>query len=292
MFKDKLEGFYNKYYKVLMLIPIILLVISFIIVGSRFASTGELFNRDVTLKGGITMTIYTDQEISTELLQNKIPVDSIVKKLTDFSTGKQVGVIVEASDIKEEELKPILQKELNIELTNENYSIEETGSSLGASFYTELIRAVIFALILMTIVIFILFRTFTPSIAVVFSALIDIMVPLAIINIFNIKVSSAGIVAFLLLIGYSVDTDILLTTRSIKRTNGRLFDRMYASMKTGLTMTFCAIAVMITGLVISNTPIIKEMFFIILLGLITDIFSTYLTNAGILTMYCKKKNIT
>jgi len=292
MFKDKLEAFYNKYYKVLMLIPIILLVISFIIVGSRFASTGELFNRDVTLKGGITMTIYTDQEISTELLQNKIPVDSIVKKLTDFSTGKQVGVIVEASDIKEEELKPILQKELNIELTNENYSIEETGSSLGASFYTELIWAVIFAFILMAIAIFILFRTFTPSIAVVFSALIDIMVPLAIINIFNIKVSSAGIVAFLLLIGYSVDTDILLTTRSIKRTNGRLFDRMYASMKTGLTMTFCAIAVMITGLVISNTPIIKEMFFIILLGLITDIFSTYLTNAGILTMYCKKKNIT
>ena len=273
-----------------MLIPIILLVLSLIFVGFKYAKTGEIFNRDVTLKGGITSTIYTDKEISTEDLQNKIP-NSLVKKLTDFSTGQQVGIIVEASDISADNLKESLQKELAIELTDQNYSVEETGSSLGESFYKELITAVLIAFIFMAIVIFITFRTLIPSAAVVLSALIDIIIPLAIINLLNIKVSSAGVVAFLLLIGYSVDTDILLTTRALKRYNAPLFDRMYSSMKTGLTMTFCAIAVMVTGIILSTTPIIKEMFFIILLGLITDIFSTYFTNASILKIYCKRKNI-
>ena len=290
MFKQKLEAFYNKYYKILMLIPIILLVLSLIFVGFKYAKTGEIFNRDVTLKGGITSTIYTDKDINTEDLQNKIP-NSLVKKLTDFSTGQQVGIIVEASDISADNLKESLQKELAIELTDQNYSVEETGSSLGESFYKELITAVLIAFIFMAIVIFITFRTLIPSAAVVLSALIDIIIPLAIINLLNIKVSSAGVVAFLLLIGYSVDTDILLTTRALKRYNAPLFDRMYSSMKTGLTMTFCAIAVMVTGIILSTTPIIKEMFFIILLGLITDIFSTYFTNASILKIYCKRKNI-
>ena len=290
MFKQKLEAFYNKYYKILMLIPIILLVLSLAFVGFKYATTGEIFNRDVTLKGGITSTIYTDKDINTEDLQNKIP-NSLVKKLTDFSTGRQVGIIVEASDISADNLKESLQKELAIELTDQNYSVEETGSSLGESFYKELITAVLIAFIFMAIVIFITFRTLIPSAAVVLSALIDIIIPLAIINLLNIKVSSAGVVAFLLLIGYSVDTDILLTTRALKRYNAPLFDRMYSSMKTGLTMTFCAIAVMVTGIILSTTPIIKEMFFIILLGLITDIFSTYFTNASILKIYCKRKNI-
>ena len=273
-----------------MLIPIILLVLSLAFVGFKYATTGEIFNRDVTLKGGITSTIYTDKDINTEDLQNKIP-NSLVKKLTDFSTGQQVGIIVEASDISADNLKESLQKELAIELTDQNYSVEETGSSLGESFYKELITAVLIAFIFMAIVIFITFRTLIPSAAVVLSALIDIIIPLAIINLLNIKVSSAGVVAFLLLIGYSVDTDILLTTRALKRYNAPLFDRMYSSMKTGLTMTFCAIAVMVTGIILSTTPIIKEMFFIILLGLITDIFSTYFTNASILKIYCKRKNI-
>ena len=273
-----------------MLIPIILLVLSLIFVGFKYAKTGEIFNRDVTLKGGITSTIYTDKDINTEDLQNKIP-NSLVKKLTDFSTGQQVGIIVEASDISADNLKESLQKELAIELTDQNYSVEETGSSLGESFYKELITAALIAFIFMAIIIFITFRTLVPSAVRFKTALIDIIIPLAIINLLNIKVSSAGVVAFLLLIGYSVDTDILLTTRALKRYNAPLFDRMYSSMKTGLTMTFCAIAVMVTGIILSTTPIIKEMFFIILLGLITDIFSTYFTNASILKIYCKRKNI-
>ena len=287
----KLEEFYKKNYKLLMLIPIIVLIISLAFISYNYMSKGELINRDVTLKGGISATIYTDKPANIKELQNAIKVDSIVRTLTDFSTDKQVGVIIEVSDIKAEELKSILESALNIKLTDQIYSVEETGAALGESFFKELIYTVLIAFLLMSIVVFITFRTFIPSIAVIFAALIDITIPLAIINFLGMKISSAGIVAFLLLIGYSVDTDILLTTRVLKRTDSPLFNRMYNAMKTGLTMTFCAISVMVIGIIFSTSPIFKEMFFIILLGLIVDIFSTWLTNSGILYLYCKKKNI-
>lgn len=287
----KLEEFYTKNYKILMIIPIIMLLLSLSLIFLNYMSTGELFNRDITLKGGTSATIYTDKRIDTNQLQKAIKVDSVIRILTDFSTGKQVGILIEVSGITSEELKSILEATTNIKLTEENYSVEETGSSLGESFFKELMIMLLVAFLFMSIVVFITFRTIMPSIAVIFAALIDITVPLAIINLLGMKISSAGIVAFLLLIGYSIDTDILLTTRAIKRTGSPLFQRMYNAMKTGLTMTFSAIAVVTIGMIFSTTPIFKEMFFIIFLGLIVDIFSTWLTNTGILYIYCKKKNL-
>ena len=143
----------------------------------------------------------------------------------------------------------------------------------------------------MGISVFISFRTPAPSIAVIFAALTDIVITLAVINLLGIALSTAGIVAFMLIIGYSIDTDILLTTWSIKRREGKLFDRMWHSMMTGLTMTAAAMVVMLIGLIVSNNLVIKEMFTIIFIALIIDVITTYLTNAGILWIYCKSKNI-
>ena len=67
-----------------------------------------------------------------------------------------------------------------------------------------------------------MFRTFIPSIAVIFAAFADIVMSLALVDYLGIKISAAGIAAFLMLVGYSVDTDILLTSRALKRKTGLL----------------------------------------------------------------------
>ena len=292
MFKDKLESFWSKNYKWLMFIPVVILVISFVLIGIKVVKTGDLFEKDVSLKGGIAATVYTDKEYTEDQIKQALGVDAVVKKLGDITTGKQLGFVIEVSDITEEQLKEKLIQNLNLDITEENFGIEVTTPKLSQAFFKQLMIAIIFAFILMGISVFITFRTFAPSIAVIAAALMDIVITLAIVNIIGINVSTAGIVAFLLVIGYSVDTDILLTNYSIRKKDGKLFDRMYHSMKTGLTMTLCAAAVMLTGLILSNSIVIKEMFLIILIALIIDILSTYLTNAGILWIYCKKKNIT
>jgi preprotein translocase subunit SecF len=299
--KEKLEKFHDKNYKKLLLIPLFLLIISFVLIGIKIKDTGDFINKDISLKGGITLTVYTDKVIDINDLGSSLSKETgfeiLVRKLTDFSTGKQIGLIIEAAKVEdknleeqEDSLKNSLKSILGVELTSENYSIEVMGSSLGESFYKEMLIALLVAFLFMGIVVFITFRTFIPSIAVIFSALFDITMTLGVLNLFNMKLSAAGIAAFLMILGYAIDTDILLTTRMIKRKEGTVFSRILNAGKTGLTMSLTTICALTVAFVFTNSPILKQMFLIILIGLSFDLISTWINTCGILKWYLEKKN--
>ncbi len=299
--KGKLEKFHDKNYKKLLLIPLFLLILSFILIGIKIKDTGDFVSKDISLSGGITLTVYTDKIIDTKDLESSLSKETgfeiIVRKLTDFSTGKQIGLIIESAEIEDKSLeeqenllKNSLKNTLGVELTRENYSIEIMGSSLGESFYKEMLIALLVAFLFMGIVVFITFRTFVPSIAVIFSALFDITMTLGVLNLFNMKLSAAGIAAFLMILGYAIDTDILLTTRMIKRREGTVFERILNAGKTGLTMSFTTICALTVAFIFTNSPILKQMFLIILIGLSFDLISTWINTCGILKWYLEKKN--
>ena len=130
-----------------------------------------------------------------------------------------------------------------------------------------------------------------PSIAVIFSAFADIFMTLSVVNLLGIRLSSAGIVAFLMLIGYSVDTDIMLTTRVLKRRHeGELNKRILESLKTGLTMTLTSISAILVALIITRTfsETLQQIFTILIIGLIFDIINTWVTNTSIIKWYIEK----
>ena len=109
--------------------------------------------------------------------------------------------------------------------------------------------------------------------------------------LFDIKLSTAGIAAILLLIGYSIDTDILLTTKLLKRRDGSIFERLYESMKTGLTMTTTTIVALTIAYFVATSLVLKQMFLIIVVGLLFDVIMTYAMNAGLLVWYAKKRRL-
>jgi len=286
------ESFLEKNYKKLFVVPIILLVFSLIVVGSFFYRTGELFERDVSLKGGVSATIYEkniDAEKLEKFLEEKLNTDIFVRKLGDVASNKNIGVVVEIGDEASDELKNNIEEATGISLSRENFSIEVVSSSLGESFYQGLLKAVLISFALMAVVIFVAFRSFIPSAAVLLSAFLDIIFPLAIIELLGIKINAAGIAAFLLVIGYSVDTDILLTTKVLKRREGNLYSRIIDSAKTGLTMTFATLTALSVAYVVTTSFVLKQMFLIIVIALLVDIVSTYFMNSGILIWYCKKR---
>lgn len=287
----KLKDIYVKYNKKLVIIPILIIILSLAVIINNYVKTGDIVNKDVTLKGGVTATIYTEisKEEIEEKLKNEIKKDSIVRKLAEFGTEKQIGLIIEVSDIKSKDLELILEKILEIELIEENFSMEETGPSLGESFYRQMLIAILIAFILMSIVIFIAFRSVIPSLAVVLSAFADMLAAIAFIDLIGIKLSTSGIAAILLLMGYSIDTDVLLTTKVLKRKEGTIMERVFSSMSTGLTMTFTTISALTVGYFVSNSYILKQMFIILLAGLLVDIIMTYLLNTRILIWYTSKK---
>jgi len=288
-----LKGFYRRNYKKLMLIPSIILILSLVLVANKYNKSNELFERDVSLKGGISASVYSDKDVDVleleEKLSKELKTEVSVRSLSDIATKKQIGVIIEVSDVNVRgNLKEVLEGNLNVELDKENYSVEEVGSSLGESFYKDMLKAVIIAFILMGIVVFIAFRSTIPSLAVILSAFLDIIGTIAVINIIGLKVSSAGIAALLLVIGYSVDSDILLTTRVLKRREGGLIiERIFDSAKTGLTMSATTFVALSIGYFVTNSMILKEMFLIIVIALVIDVIATYCMNSGILMMYKK-----
>lgn len=134
-------------------------------------------------------------------------------------------------------------------------------------------------------------RYSVPSAAVILAAMSDILVTLAVVNIIGIKISTAGIAAFLMLIGYSVDTDILLSTRVLKHKKGVVYDRVISSLKTGIIMSLTSIAAAFVGLLISQSETIRQIMLIILIGLMTDIVMTWIQNTSIIRGYAKKRGL-
>lgn len=286
-------NFYNKNYKKILALPVALLIVCLIYLAVFYAQHGDVIYRDISLSGGTTITLqgeYSSQELE-QALSPEVP-DIQVREIANVYSGKQLALII-SSSVSQEELKEAIENYLNIQLTEQNSTVEFSGPSLGNNFYKQLVISLIISFFLMSLVIFFLFRTFIPSIAVIFAAFSDIIMPLALINIWGMKLSAAGIAAFLMLIGYSVDTDILLTTRVIKKREGSINHRIYSSFRTGIFMTVTALlAVLPAFFIVTGLPdSFRQIFLILALGLFADIINTWLTNASIIKWYAEAKKL-
>lgn len=289
----KTRNWFDRNYKLLMFIPIIIVIICLIYLASFYVAHNDIMYKDVSLSGGTTITLHGDMNFDEIESQLRTKYEDLsFRKLSDFRTGEIIAFIIESSS-QPDELKKSIEEILGYELTSDNSSIEFTGPALSNNFYKQLIIALIVSFLLMSIVIFVLFRSFIPSMAVIFSAFSDIVMPLAIVDLFGLRISSAGIAAFLMLIGYSVDTDILLTTRALKTKGGTLNSRIHRAFKTGIFMTITAIiAVVPAFFIVTGLPdSFRQIFLILALGLFADILNTWLTNVGVIKWYCTRRKI-
>ena len=289
-----IKKIYEGQYKKLLIIPFALLLIAIVLIGLKIADTGDFINRDVSLKGGVTITIPTEQQVNILQLKNtlssRFPENDIsTKSISQF--GTQAGIIVEA-DIEQNQVNNLIEEisdVLNLELTTQDYTIEVVGSGLGASFFREIIRALLIAFLLMAIVVFLYFRTAVPSTAVILAVLSDIFITLSIVNLLGLKLSTAGIAAFLMLIGYSVDTNILLSVRVLKRKEGTEMERIYGAFKTGIMMSLTTLIAVTAALIFTQSEVIKQIMIILIIGLLVDLINTWIQNVGILRLYLERK---
>ncbi|MAG21933.1 MAG: hypothetical protein CL943_01325 [Candidatus Diapherotrites archaeon] len=169
---------------------------------------------------------------------------------------------------------------------------KEVSPTLGKAFYETTFNVAIFAMILVAIVIFLFFRKVVPSLAVIASAFLDVLGALALMAIFRIPLTLSSIPALLMLVGYSVDTDVMLTTKLLQRKEGVVHERVYDAMITGLTMnatTIAALFAMLTLSFFAQMLVIYEIAIVLLFGLVIDISSTWFMNAPVLLWYLEKQ---
>ncbi|MCX6710167.1 MAG: hypothetical protein NTV63_04435 [Candidatus Woesearchaeota archaeon] len=289
--RDKAREIYIKQYKALL---VIVLIIGFSLIGIllfNFARTGEFFQRDISLKGGVSVTI-SRADIGSDAVESALsasyPKSDINVRLLK-SAGASTGIAIESSDLSSEQIISSLNSNLGKNIKSSEYNVDMIGSSLGEAFFRQTIQAIIFAFILMAVTVFLYFRIPIPSFFVVWCAFLDIVSTIAVVSIFGIRMSTAGIAALLVLIGYSVSSDILLTARVVKGKNSSVIDNVFTALGTGLTMTWTTIAALLAGFFMADSEVIKQIMLIMIIGLVFDSLYTWIMNVSILRIYMEKR---
>jgi preprotein translocase subunit SecF len=170
-------------------------------------------------------------------------------------------------------------------------SVQTVSPALSTHFIETAFNVVVLAVILSLILVFFFFRNLVPSIAVLTGALSDIVIALGAMGLLGVPLTLASFAALLMLLGFSLDTDILLTTRMLKR-KGDPRENAFDAMKTGITMSVMAIiafAALFALATITHIPTYYEISAVALAGLVGDIFATWGINGVIILHHVEKK---
>ena len=280
---ERLDSFVRKHNdRQLAAIPLTIFVISLLILAFTFASSGSPVKLGMEFKGGTMVSVATEESIQ-----------SIGQKYSDYpiTDVRQAGarVIMQFGPMSSE-----LQQELVSDVIDsyDNVEINQIGPVYGEALQQQAVKAVIISFIGMALVVFLIFRTFVPSLAVVLSALSDIIIAAAFMNIIGIELSLGTVAALLMLIGYSVDSDILLTTRVLKR-RGTPQENITNAMHTGVTMTTTTLAALVVMYLVSTysyllssslsqITLLSDISIVLIFGLAADMMNTWMLNTSIL----------
>jgi preprotein translocase subunit SecF len=266
----------------LVIIPLALLVVSLILLSLNMVTTGMPVKPGIDFSGGTAVTLDTSDT------SDQLKAVFAAYPLTEVSEGVNNGKFLKFGSMDDAKFRSLTEL---ISQKYPNAKIDQIGESFGKTLQQQAVLAIIFSFIGMAIVIYLSFRTFVPATAVVLSAFADMVMTAAAMNIVGIPLTLGTTAALLMLIGYSVDSDILLTNRVLKR-QGKLTDKLKGAFQTGIIMTsttFAAVTAMLIVSWLGSVQILMEISAVLLIGLVFDILNTWLTNAALLKWYVQKE---
>ncbi len=266
----------------LLVLPLSALAIALILLAGMYVATGTPLGLGVEFVGGTELRLAPDNvdgdpaaAIESEFSVEPDSVQSVPSDGTYIVTFKDTGRDVSAFEEEAEAAGFTVQ------------GSSEISPTFGEESQSIALKGLLVAFVGMSIVVFGLFRTFVPSIAVVASAFSDLVIPLAMMSVVGIDLTLGTVAALLMLIGYSVDSDILLNNYVLRR-SGSFYESVYAAMDTGITMTLTSIVAMIVmsaGALVFGVPLLFDIGVVIAFGLLVDLMNTYLMNITLLRWY-------
>ncbi len=262
----------------LVAIPLAVLAVSLVVLAAWWAMTGSPVALGVDFAGGSELTVET--ELSQQEIRNSFD-ETVVSVQGVQGESNQYIVTFDSADI--ESIRGTANDNGEMELLRSG----STSAVFGAENQRLAVYGVLIAFGGMSLLAFALFRTFVPSIAIVISAFSDIVIPLAIMNLLGIRLSLGTLAALLMLIGYSVDSDILLNNHVLRRSGG-FYESTYRAMRTGVTMTLtsiAAMAVMAVTAALFGIDLMAAIGLVLVLGLSADLMNTYMLNVTLLRWY-------
>jgi len=282
---NKIYNEYDRYF----IIPVALIVLSIAVLGFSYITTGEAVAKGLDFTGGTQATYSINQSFTAQ------EIEGIFREEGKSDVTAIRSVKADSTDLSLRIPPPEMEQEEVLNILNQNgYQVElqswrRLSASVSDQFFTQAMLAFVMAFTIMSLVIFYAFKDLTPSLAVIFAAAGDIIFAMAGMTLFGIPLTLGSLAALLMLIGYSVDTDIVLSTRVLKQQRGSLRERIWSSVKTGLTMSSGGIAgftlLYIVSYLIVGPSELSNIAAVMVIGLLADIPLTWFGNAAILKKY-------
>jgi len=263
-------------------VPLAVLAVALVVVAGWYVATGAPVSPGIEFTGG------TEVQLETSASQQELRTAFEFEVASVQPVAGSNEYIIETQETDTEAVQAQVSE------VGEVISIQTTSATFGEGVQRQALLGVAGAFVGMSVLVFALFRTFVPSIAVVLSAFSDIMIPVALMNVFtalpllpDIELSLGTVAALLMLIGYSVDSDILLNNHILRR-RGTFYESTYRAMQTGVTMTVTSIAAMTVMYIVSSLfgiPLLPEIAVVLVVGLTADLMNTYMMNLSLLRYY-------
>jgi len=256
--------------------PLAVLVVALAVIGATFALTGSPVALGIEFTGGSEAVV--DSGASQSAVADAFATEP--SSIRSVGTGGGTYILTfQTTDVPD--VRDGADADVQI------VQSQTTSATFGSATQQLALLGVAGGFVGMSVVVFVLFRSFVPSIAVVLSAFSDIVVPVALMNLFGIKLSLGTVAALLMLIGYSVDSDILLNNHVLRRSGG-FWESVHRAMRTGVTMTLTSIAAMTVMAAVSyyfGIQLLTSIAIVLVLGLATDLMNTYMMNVTLLRWY-------
>ena len=263
-------------------VPLAVLAIALLIIGGWYVATGAPVNPGLEFTGGAEIRVAVDApdgQARERIQQAFDPAPETIRGVPSDNTyiltfqTEEVGV----SALEEQ------ARAAGFEVQS-SYTVSP---SFGSRTQLLALGGVAFAFLGMSALVFLMFRTFVPSIAVVVSAFSDIVIPVALMNVLGIELTLGTVAALLMIIGYSVDSDILLNNHILRRSGG-FYESTHRAMRTGVTMTLTSLAAMVVMTIVATLfgiQLLAAIGTVLVFGLTTDLMNTYMLNLSLLRWY-------
>ncbi|MDS0299859.1 protein translocase subunit SecF [Halogeometricum sp. S1BR25-6] len=262
-------------------VPLAVLAVALLVIAGWYVMTGVPVNQGIAFTGGTEIQVVVDgsgdarEQIQQAFDAEPASVQSVPAEsglyIVTFQSGTDANSLAQQAERAGFEVR----------------SISSVSASFGGDTQWLALGGVAAAFLGMSILVFAMFRTFVPSVAVVISAFSDIVIPVALMNLLGIKLSLGTVAALLMLIGYSVDSDILLNNHILRR-SGDFYESTYRAMRTGVTMTLTSIAAMVVMTITATLfgiQLLAAIGTVLVFGLAADLMNTYMLNLSLLRWY-------
>ena len=280
----------NEKRKILFAIPAVIIIAGIICL---FAFGG--LNTDIDFTGGTAMEIELGEKFNEDKVRDVFDKVDGVDVSSVQSSGSQKA-IVKTTEISTEKLEAVKAEIVKAFPASRVLSTDSVSATMGTEMWWSAAKAIIFAVLLMLVYIWIRFELYS-GISAVLALCHDVLIIISIYAIFQLPVNTTFIAAILTILGYSINATIVVfdrireNSRQLGRkqsfddiVNSSIWQTMGRSINTSVTTLITLVVLYILGV-----TSIKQFILPIIIGIICGAYSSIFLSGQFWTLFKGKK---